>query len=732
MKPDKDSLVLDVWRQENNLFIGVHEKGFSSPTVKNYLQKTIDLNIIQRLCSELLDLINQSFQCSFFLPDESFTKSAYLLCEHLLPKPVRSRLAEANSGELALLMDEELMGIPWEFLHDGNEFLCLKFNLGRLIKTKRENYSPQYRSLNEPLRMLILADPTSDLPSAYLEGIRIKKRFDQFREKIRIDFKSAPVELMFLKKNFRDYDLVHYAGHCDYEDKFLGKTGWILSDGRFTAEDVLEMGQSGFLPALVFSNACQSAFICAPEWNRNNEKVYFSLASAFIFSGSRHYLGTLWKTDDKASLLFAEAFYRYLILGSSVGESVRLARMRLIEEFGRNKFFWSNYLLYGEPGHIFFSSVDRKKIFLNKIEINKIKNKLKLKGIVFLGAALVFSYAIFKFLPSINPSIYFKFYKAKSYLNQGKNEEAIALARSIFQKEPKFLSLYPVLAEAYHRQGDLEKSLQTYFDYSLASGKVAEYRHLAAAYIGLAWNHQQIGDYPKAYEFYIKALEVSKEHDDKFHEAQALRKLAVWYIENFEYEKALELLFKSSEINRERSHLAQHRHSLACDYFDIALVFENKDDYAEAKKFYQKSFEIFRKLKSVHELSDYYFNLGEIFCFQKEFHKAIDLYNRGIEIDQQQNNFFNLVSDYQMRGELYLEMGKLDLAEADFLKALRLAENLRLLQQTALINYDLGIFYRRKNDYQKSLFYLKKAKEVYYSLRLPIPHKIKKDFEQIE
>ena len=48
---------------------------------------------------------------------------------HLLfPSEVKQKLAKAASLNLDLVIDDALVWIPWEILHDGEEFLCLQFN----------------------------------------------------------------------------------------------------------------------------------------------------------------------------------------------------------------------------------------------------------------------------------------------------------------------------------------------------------------------------------------------------------------------------------------------------------------------------------------------------------------------------------------------------------------------------------------------------------------------------
>jgi CHAT domain-containing protein len=105
---------------------------------------------------------------------------------------------------------------------------------------------------------LILADPRGDLQASYREGIEVKAFLDSKRDLFHVDFKSYPIDIAFVKKHLRDYDIVHYAGHAKWDAQNPAGSGWLLSDGTFTAAEIAGLGGLQPMPALVFSNACQS------------------------------------------------------------------------------------------------------------------------------------------------------------------------------------------------------------------------------------------------------------------------------------------------------------------------------------------------------------------------------------------------------------------------------------------------------------------------------------------
>ncbi|MFC1675281.1 CHAT domain-containing protein [Candidatus Omnitrophota bacterium] len=711
---DADTLVLEVLKLGDSLAASISEQKELSPTLKHYTKLASSFSKIEKFCHESTDILNRADK-HYSLQEDSVAalkKTGQLLWDHLLPKPAKDKLKSSLSKDLILSIDEGLVDIPWELLYDGKEFLCLKFNLGRVVRTTESAAPPQYRSLSSTPRMLILANPTNDLRSAYHEGLQIKNKFDKRRKEVAIDFKSTDIDTLYVKKNLRDYDIVHFAGHCEYDDDDYKNSGWVMADDKFSVQDILTLGETLSLPSLVFSNACQSAHrLSSGEVEADYQKKTYNLASAFLFSGVRHYIGTVRRIEDAVSLAFAKEFYTRLICGSSLGESVRLARLELIKQHGLKAISWTSYLLYGDPSFTLF----RKRIKTLRPRFKRAffsKRRLIRAGLAV--AAVFLCIYLYLWLPTLNPGTYALYLKSRRLFSAGKNQETVVLSKRILGKDAQFLAVYPLLADSYHKLGKKDLALKYYFDYAMLSEKNKEGRHLASAYLGIGWIYHLQGEYPKAFDYYDKALDLSRQGKDILGEATALRRLAEWYTDDEQYDLALELLTKSSEINRKRQHIYKYKYNLACDYFDIGLVFINKDDYPAAREFYGKSLYLFKRLGLENELSDCYFNIGETYLYEKEYHKALAHYVDGLQIDQKHGNKLNLASDYIMIGELYLEMDNLADAQKVFEESVSISKEIDARVELADAYYNLGLLHKRKNQKSAAIRYLRQAQEIYW------------------
>lgn len=227
-------------------------------------------------------------------------------------------------------------------------------------------------------------------------------------------------------------------------------------------------------------------------------------------------------------------------------------------------------------------------------------------------------------------------------------------------------------------------------------------------------------------------MQISRQSRDRLQEALALRRLAVWHMDREENDRALELLTRSSEINRERQWLPEHRYNLACDYFDMGLVFANKEDNETARQFYRKSMHMFRRINKKDEMSDYYFNLGEIAVSEKDYQQALADYSRGLELDQAQQNLPSIAVDYQMIGALYAQMDNFEKAEEYYRKSEELCRSAGLKPELAESCYELGLLYADKGMKHKAREYLRTAQEIMRDKEFPLYSSVKSAIESLQ
>lgn len=731
MEQDK-TLVLEVFSHSDRLKMSIFEKEILTTTLRHYTESFVTPPEINKLSSEIIGILNKANRKGLLGLEsvEELKKTGQLLYDELLTKQVKNKLSKSAFSNLILSIDEQLVSIPWELLYNGEDFLCLKFSLGRSIRTSQVEFEPRYRGAAASiLKMLILSNPLGDLEFAHKEGVTIRNQLDKKRDVVHVDLKSFDIDSTYVRKNLRDYDLVHFAGHCEYNLADPNDSGWVLKDRKLTASDILSMAQSIPLPNIVFSNACQSADV-TKGLIESEEKIY-GLANAFLLSGVRHYIGTFWKIPDDTSLSFAEEFYLHIISGQSVGEAIRRARLGLIKRYGLGSIIWASYLLYGDPTLTLFRQ--RIKPPAPKINLANWSRSHQRQILISLGSLLAATAIVvtINFLINLHPATFLLFKKTDSLFLEGRNEKVIEICSDIIERNKNFINAYKRLAETYDRLANREMALKYYFDYAMLSEKKNDYSGLACAYLNIAWNYHMEGDYPKAFEFYEKGIALCRSKQDKLNEAYGLSRLAVWYMEKENYEKAMELLIKSSEINKEGANNPEHRYNLACDYFNLGLLFLAKEDYKAAREFYNRSAAIFSKMKNKSDISDYYCNIGEIYKLEKEYVKALEYYFKSLKIDTELERRWDMAVNYNIIGELYLEIGELAKAEDFFNKALLMRQQIKDAPGLAETYRNFGLLCKKRQQLDKAKEYLTLSLRFYRTIDTPDYKKVEEDLKEL-
>ncbi len=379
----KMALSLETYWHEDHLNIGIREP---DDPLWSYQETPVPMDMIKVRCRELVETLNKINRKGGQGPEslERLKEAGRLLFDELLPHNIKNELSTTGADYLILNLDEHLVHIPWELLCNGEEFLCQRFSMGRLVGAQVRHQAQQkivnsrHRDLaKKPLEMLILTDPGGDLSNADSEGIQIFQNTRLMNQKKMTIYPSLDAEITpdQIKYKIKKYDIVHFAGHADYDSENPGKSGWRLADGNFSADDIYKMAGGSAMPALVFSNACQSAR--TEEW-KSGEDNSFGLANTFLLAGVRHYLGTSWEIMDEPSSRFAVKFYNHLFSGKTIGESVKEARLSLMDD-GYDSVGWASYILYGAPWARYFGQDERIE-FVPPAPI-PVKNGNDLRGI---------------------------------------------------------------------------------------------------------------------------------------------------------------------------------------------------------------------------------------------------------------------------------------------------------------------------------------------------------------
>lgn len=284
------------------------------------------------------------------------TKLGQRLARLALPESVRTELAKCKPRHVAVVHDLEAARLPWECLDLDGWIPALTGGMSRryVANNLAVGRWSEHRVTDRELALLLIVDPTSDLPGAVVEseGIRKLVAADP-RVRVTTLVKGEATRDAVLQ-HFRSerFDAIHYAGHAHFDPQVVGESGIRCADGPLRALDLLNLRS---LPPLLFFNACESGRLRKRRSSRSepsrkaarktlSDTVGF--AEAFMRYGVMNYVGTYWPVGDDSAAGFARAFYSALLDGQAIGPALISGRQAVQKT---DSVDWADYIHYGDP-----------------------------------------------------------------------------------------------------------------------------------------------------------------------------------------------------------------------------------------------------------------------------------------------------------------------------------------------------------------------------------------------
>jgi len=353
-------LTLEINRDNNNLtyILKTPDVICSSETI------TVSMENAKLRCTGIIEILNKESRVGAGVAAlEKLRTLGQSLWDDLICPGIKDSLRNTDAEYLVLELSGNLVHIPWELVCMDNTFLCERFCMGRgKVKVNEPAVRGGTRRLydKDAIKMMILANPKGDLAGAGSEGWRLHRLMN--REKLVSATLYSEIAALYpdlssdwISAMIRQHDFVHFAGHAFYDAENPDNSGWKLNGINFSAGDIRKMEGGAAMPALVFSNACQSARTEEWEWNPDAPHESFGFANAFLRAGVKHFIGTFWEISDEQGGVFSDSFYKNLLSGQSIGKALRKTRKAMIEEGG--DITWASYLLYGDPTYCYFHRV---------------------------------------------------------------------------------------------------------------------------------------------------------------------------------------------------------------------------------------------------------------------------------------------------------------------------------------------------------------------------------------
>ena len=290
---------------------------------------------------------------------------------------------EATSERLIVVPDGILHLLPFDTLHDSTGAL--------LLETRTISYAPASTVLSvlrttkdtEPSRRTFLGvgdvsyqnqghvSAKLDKPSAFKQRL-LRGLSDTFgtslydlpqtREEVievnNIVGKNGVLllgvdatETAFKSEPLEDFKIIHLAAHGFADTQFPERSGLVLGVDPTSLDDgllqVREIMRLRFNADLVTLSACNTGV-----GKLQGEEGVTNLVEAFLVSGAKAVVASLWSADDTYTLALMEAFYTHIAEGQDKATALRHAKLDLLTKYGKQvpPYYWGAFVLVGDGG----------------------------------------------------------------------------------------------------------------------------------------------------------------------------------------------------------------------------------------------------------------------------------------------------------------------------------------------------------------------------------------------
>jgi CHAT domain-containing protein len=185
-----------------------------------------------------------------------------------------------------------------------------------------------------------------ELPFSRKEAIEVGRLFPKVEAQV-ITGGSVSEEIV-KKLPLRKFRFIHFSCHGYLDETNPMRTALVLTPGPSQEEDgflrMEEIYKLSLDADMVVLSACQTG-----KGLLEKGEGVMSLTRPLFFAGARSVIAALWPINDKSTARLMKEFYKGIIKGRSANEALRRAKLKMIRSSWAHPFYWSGFLLQGNP-----------------------------------------------------------------------------------------------------------------------------------------------------------------------------------------------------------------------------------------------------------------------------------------------------------------------------------------------------------------------------------------------
>ena len=229
------------------------------------------------------------------------------------------------------------------------------------------------------------------------------------------------------------------------------------------------------------------------------------------------------------------------------------------------------------------------------------------------------------------------------------------------------------LGNVYLSLGQYQQAID-FHQQSLDIDQAIENRQGEASSLGNLGNvYNRLGQYQQAIDFQQQHLDIARELGDRRGEAAALGNLGSAYFSLGQYQQAIDFHQQSLDIKREIG----DRQGEASSLGNLGNAYLNLGQYQQAIDFQQQSLDIDRAIGNRQGEASSLGNLGLAYDRLGQYQQAIDFHQQSLDIKRELEDRQGKANSLNNLGFSYLNLSAFPEAEANFLEAVAVLEDLR-------------------------------------------------------
>jgi CHAT domain-containing protein len=304
--------------------------------------------------------------------------------------PPEEKLIFSFSNEL-LPLPVEMLIIDWDegdspYYYKNKRFLIEKHAV--MYTPSASIYAEQYKkSQSDSNANLLIGNPeitNDDFSVSYRSGLLSKDEFSSRNiELFPLEYSTEEIEnvdniiannVVLLsedateenfKNNAATSNLIHLSTHS-----FLYKNQPLIIFSRHENEpedgflEISEIVQMNLNSDLVVLSSCRSGLGKIDE-----AEGILGMQKAFFEAGAHSIVVSLWDVNDKYTSYFMKDFYTYLSAGYDKAEALRKTKLDFAKKYSANPYYWSAFILSGNPSSINLNTASSLNLFFTLIII---------------------------------------------------------------------------------------------------------------------------------------------------------------------------------------------------------------------------------------------------------------------------------------------------------------------------------------------------------------------------